>query len=53
MFNDPLAVAIFPEVEDREALSPLHPEALARFGALFGQVQGLCDPAEAAAVVLA
>ncbi len=52
MFNDPLAIATFPEVEDREALLPLHLEALARYGALFGQVQGLGDPVEAAAIWL-
>lgn len=52
MFNDPLAAAIFPEVEDREALLPLHFEALARYAALFGQVNGLGDPPEAAALWL-
>lgn len=52
MFNDPLAAATFPEVEDREALLPLHLEALARYCALFGQVHGLGDPMEAAAIWL-
>ncbi len=52
MFNDPLAAAIFPEVEDREALLPLHLDALARYGALFGEVHGLGDPIEAAAIWL-
>jgi len=49
MFNDPLATATFPEIEDREALLPLHLEALTRYCALFGQVHGLGDPLEAAA----
>ena len=52
MFNDPLAAATFPEIEDREALLPLHLEALARYCALFGQVHGLGDPLEAAAIWL-
>lgn len=52
MFNDPLAAALFPEIEDREALLPLHFEALARYCALFGEVHGLGDPVEAAAIWL-
>lgn len=52
MFNDPLAAATFPEIEDREALLPLHFEALARYCALFGEVHGLGDPLEAAAIWL-
>lgn len=52
MFNDPLAAATFPEIEDREALLPLHLEALARYCALFGEVHGLGDPLEAAAIWL-
>lgn len=53
MFNDPLAAATFPEIEDREALLPLHLEALARYCALFGEVHGIGDPLEAAAIWLA
>lgn len=53
MFNDPLAAATFPEIEDREALLPLHFEALARYCALFGEVHGIGDPLEAAAIWLA
>lgn len=52
MFNDPLAAATFPEIEDREALLPLHLEALVRYCALFGRVEGLGDPLEAAAIWL-
>lgn len=52
LFNDPLAAALFPEIEDREALLPLHLEALARYSALFGEVHGIGDPIEAAALCL-